>query len=78
MRNALLAAAVLLPILGFSGWALWRAFVETGMTMSLHGWIALGLGVGLSLVLGAGLMALAFVSHRRGFDERAHWENDPE
>jgi len=40
--------------------------------MSIHGWIALGLGVFFSVVVGCGLMALMFYSSRRGYDERAN------
>lgn len=39
-------------------------------SMSIHGWIALGLGTVLSLALGCGLMALVFFSARRGYDDR--------
>ena len=38
--------------------------------MSLHGWIALGLGTFLSLAVGGGLMALVFYSARKGYDDR--------
>lgn len=38
--------------------------------MSVHGWIALGLGTLLSLAVGGGLMALVFYSARRGYDDR--------
>ena len=38
--------------------------------MSVHGWIALGLGTFLSLALGGGLMALVFYSARKGYDDR--------
>jgi hypothetical protein len=31
----------------------------------------MGLGAGATLLLGAGLMALVFVSNRRGFDDEA-------
>ncbi|MBI1251263.1 MAG: hypothetical protein GC189_07315 [Alphaproteobacteria bacterium] len=78
MRAALLAAAVLAPLLAAAAWGLWRSFDGLGMGMSLHGWIALGLGATLSIALGGGLMALAFISHRRGFDERAHWDDGSE
>jgi hypothetical protein len=37
--------------------------------ISVHGWIALILGVVLSIVVGCGLMALMFFSHRRGYDD---------
>jgi hypothetical protein len=39
--------------------------------MSIHGWVALGLGVFFSIVIGCGLMALMFYSSRYGYDERA-------
>lgn len=42
--------------------------------MSVHGYIALGLGVALSLGLGVGLMALVFYSARQGFDDRQSGE----
>jgi hypothetical protein len=39
--------------------------------LSLAGWIAYGLGVVLTSVLGVGLMALVFYSDRSGGDEGA-------
>ncbi|MDX2237850.1 MAG: hypothetical protein NW203_09840 [Hyphomonadaceae bacterium] len=77
MKNALLALAALAPMLGVALWAVWDGFARADIALSLHGWIALGLGVVLSLALAGGLMALVFISHRRGYDERAHWE-DPD
>ncbi len=38
---------------------------------SVHMWIALGVGAGLSFLLGAGLMALSFHSNARGYDDAA-------
>jgi hypothetical protein len=40
-----------------------------GVTMSIHGIIALVLGVVISLALGMGLMALVFYSNRKGYDQ---------
>ena len=37
--------------------------------ISAAGWLALGLGVIVTLALGIGLMALVFISSRRGYDE---------
>jgi hypothetical protein len=42
--------------------------------MSIHGWIALGLGTFLSLAVGGGLMALVFYSARKGYDDRIEVE----
>ena len=38
--------------------------------MSIHGWIALGLGTFFSLAIGRGLMALVFYSARKRYDDR--------
>lgn len=43
--------------------------------ISMHGWIALGLGVFFSFALAGGLMTLVFISARRGYDDRI--EMDP-
>jgi hypothetical protein len=40
-----------------------------GVEMSGHGFMALALGVVLSLVVGVGLMMLVFHSHRSGHDD---------
>lgn len=71
-RGTVVTIVVLLALLGATGavglWAWW----EIGQVpISRHGLIALGLGVGLTFVLGAGLMALMFFSARRGYDDRA-------
>ncbi|MGE0740486.1 MAG: hypothetical protein AB7O98_04025 [Hyphomonadaceae bacterium] len=46
--------------------------------MSVHGWIALGLGTFLSLAVGGGLMALVFHSARHGYDDRIEIEQRPD
>lgn len=53
--------------------AVWTAEIWTSLAaaeMSIHGWIALGLGAVLSLALGGGLMALTFFSSKRGYDDQ--------
>lgn len=69
--GAILLAVVLLALLGFAIWGLtvaWRLAGNT--TMSVHGWIAMGLAAVLTLGLGGGLMWLAFYSSRRGYDDQ--------
>jgi hypothetical protein len=57
-------------VIGLAAWmaGAWLDFGDAGM--SAAGWFALGLGVFVTLALGIGLMALVFISHRRGYDER--------
>jgi hypothetical protein len=45
----------------------WRDIGGAGI--SVNGWIALVLGVVATFGLGVGLMALVFISNRRGYDE---------
>jgi hypothetical protein len=49
---------------------------RTDAPMSVHGWIALGLGVFFSVLIGCGLMALMFYSSCRGYDETASSDYD--
>jgi protein-S-isoprenylcysteine O-methyltransferase Ste14 len=39
--------------------------------ISVHGWVAMGIGTFFSLLIGCGLMWLSFYSARQGFDDRA-------
>ena len=55
--------------LGFTLWgvsAMWR---NLGVQMTLHGWIAYGLGALASVALAGGLFFLTFKSARDGFDD---------
>lgn len=47
----------------------WSSAGDTGM--SVHGYVAMALGIAATLALGGGLMALVFFSSRRGYDEAA-------
>ena len=60
------AIAVLAIVLAVIASA-WSGLGDSGM--SAAGWGALVLGVVLTLALGIGLMALVFISNRRGYDE---------
>jgi hypothetical protein len=42
-----------------------------GVTISTFGVVALTIGIGVTVLLGAGLTTLLIVSSRRGFDEGA-------
>jgi hypothetical protein len=64
---SLLGLLLLASILGF-----WSALTHGKVPqMSIHGWIAMGVGVMFSLLIGCGLMWLSFYSSRAGFDDRA-------
>jgi hypothetical protein len=45
----------------------WRAV--GGASIDLNGWIALILGVLVTTAIGISLMALIFISNRRGYDD---------
>ena len=72
MYQTALVVAAMLGLLGLAvlfAWYVWSGL--EGVEISLHGYVALALGVVLTFALGAGLMALAFFSQRRGFDDEA-------
>ena len=72
-----LTIIVLLGFLAIASVFGYWVWVELGeVEMSIHGWIALTLGVVFTFLVGAGLMALVFISHRRGFDDRASRRDD--
>lgn len=72
MPKSVVLAAILLPLLiGTAAVSLWIWRQLGDIEIGLHGWIALGLGALFTLVIGGGLMALVFYSHRRGYDARA-------
>ena len=64
---AVAAACAVVLVLGFLIAALWIGIGESDI--SIAGWLAMGLGVIVTLALGIGLMALVFISNRRGYDE---------
>lgn len=74
--KALLLLLVLGGLLALALFAAPKAFDPS--VLSLNGWIALGLGVFLSIALGGGLMALSFYSARKGFDDRVGSEILPD
>ncbi|MEH6665086.1 MAG: hypothetical protein V7678_09550 [Brevundimonas sp.] len=65
----ILTAAAALSALSVAGMA-WAWDAIGGAPMTLHGWIALSIAVLGAALLSAGLMILAFHSHRSGHDDR--------
>ncbi|HXC28059.1 MAG TPA: hypothetical protein VNV38_08895 [Stellaceae bacterium] len=49
--------------------SVWNWDIVGNSGIDLNGWIALILGVLATLAVGVGLMALIFISNRRGYDE---------
>jgi hypothetical protein len=68
-KNAIAVAVAVVVMAIIIGVAIvnWREIGETGI--DLNGWIALTLGALVTLGLGVGLMALIFISNRRGYDD---------
>jgi hypothetical protein len=77
MKQGLLLAAILVPLLlatvAVSVWA-WGEIGDT--EMDVQGYIALGLGIAATVVIGGGLMGLVFYSSRHGYDERVGRSDD--
>jgi hypothetical protein len=65
-----LLVALLLGILALASYGVAQAWRGVGLDLGVHGWIALFLGVVLSLALGVGLMRLVYFSARNGYDDR--------
>jgi len=63
---AAIAGAVVLAI-GCLIVAVWTGIGDS--EISGAGWLAMGLGGIVTLALGIGLMALVFISNRRGYDQ---------
>ena len=67
-------AAIIVPLVAFLAASVWFAFyfwtTDQGPPMPTSGYVAMGLGILFSLVVGIGLMALVFYSNRHGYDER--------
>lgn len=72
MRRTLLMIVPLLAILALALWwmvSTWQAASDA--PFSGADYVPLVLGVVLSVIIGCGLMALLFISSRRGYDEAA-------
>jgi hypothetical protein len=50
-------------------WAVYAWNAEGPAAMTGHFYVAMGLGIFFSLVVGVGLMTLVFYSSRQGYDE---------
>ncbi len=69
MKTAALIA-VLGAILVAAAIAIVMAWRSAHVDIGIFGWVVIGIGAVLAVVLGGGLMALSFYSSRRGFDDR--------
>lgn len=67
LRNLFIICALTAVSVGALAFA-WRQI--GGAALTIHGWIALTLGVLGTIALAWGLMALAFKSSREGWDDR--------
>lgn len=70
--GSILLFLFLLALLGGTGWFVFEGMSATAnVEVSIHGYIAMALGVAFSLAIGVGLMVLLFYSSRHGYDEPA-------
>ena len=60
-------AVALVLVVGAVVATLWTSLGDSDISPA--GWIAMGFGIILTLAMGIGLMALVFISSRRGYDE---------
>ena len=77
MRSFLPILVFLVALLGAAGYLAWREWAATSIDIGGQGTAALVIGAIGSLVLGGGLMALVFLSSRRGYDDAAELRVDP-
>lgn len=76
MKNILAIVLSAIAIGAVSYWGMTVLVATQGVELSIHGKIALGLGVLFTMVIGFGLMALIFYSNRNGHDETVYHLTD--
>jgi hypothetical protein len=64
---AVAVVAIVVVVVFAAAASLWVGLGDS--EISTGGWVAMVLGVLATLALGIGLMALVFISNRRGYDE---------
>lgn len=64
---------LLLAMLAAASYFAYSAMAADGEPIPMEGYVALALGAGFSVVVGAGLMMLLCFSSRRGYDEPPHF-----
>jgi hypothetical protein len=69
LKTFLIIVFVCLLLSAVGGYALYYALDLDSIHMSIHGFLAMGVGIGLSILLGGGLMALVFYSNAHGHDD---------
>ena len=69
MRITFLVITVAIIALVVTFWGVSAMWAQMGVNMTLHGWIAYGLGIVVSILLAGGLFFLTFKSARDGYDD---------
>jgi hypothetical protein len=74
--------AIIAPLIALLAMAIWFAIYAwnaiEGPPIPTGGYLAMGLGIVFSILVGCGLMALVFYSSRRGYDAPPRYEaSDP-
>lgn len=69
MRMTILVVIVAIVGLGLTFWGVASMWAQMGVNMTMHGWIAYGLGIVVSIALASGLFYLTFKSARDGYDD---------
>ena len=69
MKTTLLLIIAAALGLGLTFWAVAGMWEDLGVRMTMHGWIAYGLGALMSLLVAGGLFFLTFKSARDGYDD---------
>jgi len=69
MKMTVIMIALAISGLTLTFWGVSSMWAQMGVNMTLHGWIAYGLGAGVSVLLAGGLFYLTFKSAREGYDD---------
>jgi len=69
MKMTVLLVFAAIAGLGLTFWGVSSMWAELGVNMTMHGWIAYGLGIVVSLLLAGVLFFLTFKSARDGYDD---------
>src|SRR3954469_19584184 len=77
-KGSIALLVVLVALLPAAGRYAYEGLTTAGEPMPTEGYVALIVGAGFAIVIGAGLMALLFYSSRGGYDEAPHYTTPDE